>query len=301
MAQTWPSNDHYLKHSPSFCNLAKHTATIKKAIPSFYKVKWTEFATAHGLPLDHTKGYISISHLSQHQGITSHPHFTRPFLNMLGIGKMFIVRTLVDRLTMSHKWRKWKWDFSRSWYVSWTVTICTLYWLMVYNAIYLFRVALQGQVVDKPVESQYSTGGNVEHKFSTMSFDLCKFYNGYDFGRSLWLMESSSLSLSFWKVFQMATIWPNFSSKFCHLPVFIPFPMHLISWEMRIPWLLLSSRLSESGKHAPPLHPVVTWLFLLFPAFTSFYVLNLEKMTKSSKAEKAMLPSSGQSLLAIGP
>jgi hypothetical protein len=45
----------------------------------------------------------------------------------------------------------------------------------------------QGRVADEPkeamVETQYSTGSDIEHEVS-MSFHLCKFYNG-NFGRSL--------------------------------------------------------------------------------------------------------------------
>jgi hypothetical protein len=45
----------------------------------------------------------------------------------------------------------------------------------------------QGRVIDEPeqamVETKYSTGGDVEHEVS-LSFHVCKFYNGY-FGRSL--------------------------------------------------------------------------------------------------------------------
>jgi hypothetical protein len=52
--------------------------------------------------------------------------------------------------------------------------------------IVLIVALFQGRVIDEPeqamVETQYSTGGDVKHEVS-MSFHLCKFYNGY-FGKS---------------------------------------------------------------------------------------------------------------------
>jgi len=89
--------------------------------------------------------HVSTLYLSRPQGSASRRHYMRPCSNMLGIGKMSIVKKLIG------EGRNREWDF---WSRSVTYT-CTLCWLMVYGTVYCSNFSL----ISRP-SCRRAEGGN---------------------------------------------------------------------------------------------------------------------------------------------
>jgi hypothetical protein len=164
-----------------FANLANlPSAAFKKVrvdLPSFSTVKWTEFAREHGLP-------FNASHL-QLASFATPRYRLPPSLHEAMFENAWrwqdVYREKVDQGREEARVR-----------VRLLEPVCQLnsdyMRFVLINGICIVPIValFQGRVIDEleqaMVETQYLTGGDVEHEVS-MIFHLCNFYNGY-FGRS---------------------------------------------------------------------------------------------------------------------